>query len=95
MLMISSLVLLLSLHGEFSKLMGSEFEISTMGELSFFLVLPIKQTPKGTSISQEKYIKESLKKFQMENAKPMTLLWEQINVDEPVPSVNETMYRVS
>ena len=33
---------------EFSKLMRSEFEMSMMGELNFFLGLQIKQTPNGT-----------------------------------------------
>ncbi|XP_075086387.1 uncharacterized protein LOC142169083 [Nicotiana tabacum] len=48
---------------EFSKLMGSEFEMSMMGELNFFLCLKVKQTSKGTMISQQKYIKELLKRL--------------------------------
>ena len=35
---------------EFSKIMRSEFEMSMMGELNFFLGLQIKQTPNGTII---------------------------------------------
>ncbi|XP_075080559.1 uncharacterized protein LOC142166047 [Nicotiana tabacum] len=37
-----------SLCEEFSKLMGSEFEMSMMGELNFFLGLQVKQTQRGT-----------------------------------------------
>jgi len=38
------------LCNEFSKLMRSEFEMSMMGELNFFLGLQIKQTSYGTMI---------------------------------------------
>ncbi|XP_019267785.1 PREDICTED: uncharacterized protein LOC109245055 [Nicotiana attenuata] len=65
-----------------------------MGELTFFLGLQIKQSPKGIFISQTKYTKELIKKFGMENAKsigtPMsatTMLVEDINgksVDETI-----------
>ena len=42
-----------------------------MGELNFFLGLQIKQFEDGTFINQCKYIREMLKKFGMENAKPI------------------------
>jgi len=38
------------LCNEFSKMMRSEFEMSMMGELSFFLGLQIKQISNGTMI---------------------------------------------
>jgi len=56
---------------EFSKMMRSEFKMSMMGELNFFLGLQIKQTSSSTMIHQEKYIKELLKLFGMESAKPI------------------------
>jgi len=46
-----------------------EFEMSMMGELSFFLVLQVKQLKDGIFLSQTKYYKEILKKFEMENCK--------------------------
>ncbi|WJX51852.1 hypothetical protein P8452_38016 [Trifolium repens] len=55
----------------FSKLMQDEFEISMMGELKFFLGIQINQTKKGTFIHQSKYIKDLLKKFNLEDCKPM------------------------
>ena len=58
-----------SLCDEFSELMKSEFEMSMMGELSFFLGLQIKQTSEGILIHQQKYVKELLKKFNMEDSK--------------------------
>ncbi|XP_016185716.2 uncharacterized protein LOC107627395 [Arachis ipaensis] len=55
----------------FSNLMQSEFEMSMMGELNFFLGLQIKQGKEGTFVSQTKYCKELLKRFGMDNAKAM------------------------
>ncbi|XP_071722309.1 uncharacterized mitochondrial protein AtMg00810-like, partial [Rutidosis leptorrhynchoides] len=51
--------------------MASEFEMSMVGELSYFLGFQIKQCKDGTSISQEKYAKNLVKKFGLETAKPM------------------------
>ena len=45
--------------------------MSMLGELKFFLGLQISQSDKGIFISQTKYIKEMLKKFQMEDCKPV------------------------
>jgi hypothetical protein len=56
-----------ALAEEFSILMSSEFEMSMMGELNFFLGLQIKQTPEGTFVNQEKYAKELMKKFGVED----------------------------
>ncbi|KAK2395594.1 putative mitochondrial protein [Trifolium repens] len=55
----------------FSKLMQDEFEMNMMGELKFFLGIQINQTKKGTFIHQSKYIKDLLKKFNLEDCKPM------------------------
>ncbi|XP_070025474.1 uncharacterized mitochondrial protein AtMg00810-like [Nicotiana sylvestris] len=67
-----------------------------MGELTFFLGLQIKQSPKGIYISQTKYIKELLKKFGMENSKsigtPMSPTTTLEEVDNG-KSVDEIMYR--
>jgi len=57
---------------DFSKLMESEFEMSMMGELKFFLGLQIKQHKDGMFICQEKYIKDLLKKYHMNEAKIMS-----------------------
>src|SRR5664279_998331 len=56
---------------QFSKLMTSEFEMSMMGELKFFLGFEIKQYYEGTFICQAKYIQDMLKKFDMANAQPL------------------------
>ena len=56
---------------DFSIVMQNEFEMSMMGELKFFLGLQILQTHKGTIINQEKYTRELLKRFGMEDSKPV------------------------
>ncbi|KAK2966974.1 hypothetical protein RJ640_009544 [Escallonia rubra] len=43
-----------------------EFEMSMMGELTFFLGLQIKQSKDGIFINQAKYTKELLKRFDVE-----------------------------
>lgn len=46
--------------------MTSEFEMSLMGELTYFLGLQVNQTKEGIFVHQSKYLKEMLKKFGME-----------------------------
>lgn len=53
----------------FFSLMSSEFGMNMMGELIFFLGLQIIQTKTRTSIHLYKYIKELLKKFEMDGSK--------------------------
>jgi hypothetical protein len=72
MLMISSLVQQMKIFcKELGEMMSREFEISMIGELSFFLGLQIKQLKEGTFVFQSKYVKDILKKFGMEDAKPI------------------------
>ncbi|GJR10367.1 putative ribonuclease H-like domain-containing protein [Tanacetum coccineum] len=54
---------------EFETLMKSRFQISSMGELTFFLGLQVKQKADGIFISQDKYVAEILKKFDFVNVK--------------------------
>jgi hypothetical protein len=59
-----------ALSHEFATMMSREFEMSMIGELNFFLGFQIKQMDHGTFVSQDKYLKDILKKFDMENCKP-------------------------
>ncbi|GJY55538.1 putative ribonuclease H-like domain-containing protein [Tanacetum coccineum] len=54
---------------EFEALMKSIFQMSSMGELTFFLGLQVKQHKGGIFISQDKYVAEILKKFNLVNVK--------------------------
>ena len=56
---------------KFSDLMTKEFKMSLMGELKFFLGLQIIQASEEIFINQSKYIKDLLKKYQMDNLKPI------------------------
>ncbi|KAI3714929.1 hypothetical protein L6452_21891 [Arctium lappa] len=56
---------------KFSELMKSEFEMSLMGELTFFLGLQVKQTSEGTFISQTKYVSEILEKYKLNDSTSM------------------------
>jgi hypothetical protein len=57
---------------EFGKKMANEFEMSMIGEFSYFFGLQIKQLKNGTFVSQGKYIKDMLKKFRMVDAKSIS-----------------------
>ena len=52
-------------------MISREFEMSMISELSFFLGLQIKQLKECTFVCQSKYVKDLLKKFGMEDAKPI------------------------
>ncbi|GJT95976.1 putative ribonuclease H-like domain-containing protein [Tanacetum coccineum] len=54
---------------EFEKMMHKKFQMSSMGELTFFLGLQVKQKEDGIFISQDKYVTEILKKFGFTNVK--------------------------
>ncbi|GJV04631.1 putative ribonuclease H-like domain-containing protein [Tanacetum coccineum] len=58
-----------SLCTEFEKMMHKKFQMSSMGELTFFLRLQVKQKDDGIFISQDKYVTEILKKFGFTNVK--------------------------
>ena len=57
---------------EFGKMMASEFEMSMIGEVSYFLGHQIKQLKNGTFVSQGKYIKDMIKKFDMSDSKAIS-----------------------
>jgi hypothetical protein len=53
-------------------MMESEFQMSMMGELTFFLGIQVKQTKQGTFVHQAKYTNDLLKKFNMAELKPVS-----------------------
>ncbi|GJU16839.1 putative ribonuclease H-like domain-containing protein [Tanacetum coccineum] len=81
---------------EFEVLMKGEFEMSAMCELTFFLGLQVKQKPDGIFISQDKYVQDMLKKFDMESMRTATTPYEASkpkSKDEPDDAVNVYLYR--
>ncbi|GJR74255.1 putative ribonuclease H-like domain-containing protein [Tanacetum coccineum] len=81
---------------DFEVLMKGEFEMSAMGEMNFFLGLQVKQLPDGIFISQDKYVKDMLTKFDMESVRTATTPYEAAKTklkDETDPPVNVHLYR--
>ena len=71
----------------FSKLMQSRYEMSMMGELTFFLELQVHQRSEGIFINQAKYVRDLLKKFELMS------IFVKLDADEKGKSVNITTYR--
>ncbi|XP_031281899.1 uncharacterized protein LOC116140400 [Pistacia vera] len=51
--------------------MQSEFEMIDLGEMTYFLGMEINQSNDGIFVCQERYTNEVLRKFGIENCKPM------------------------
>jgi hypothetical protein len=85
-----------SLVARFAEDMSKEFEMSMMGELQFFLGLQIKQAKEGTFVHQDKYTKNILKKFKMDDSKPLSTLMSTtttLDADEDREPVDPKEYR--
>nr|GEY85942.1 hypothetical protein [Tanacetum cinerariifolium] len=59
----------------FSNLMKIHFEMSMMGEMTFFLGLQVNQSPYGIFINQSKYVLEILKNMEWNLVIPLVLQW--------------------
>ena len=81
---------------EFSEEMKKEFEMSMVGELTYFLGLQVKQKKEGIFISQEKYARNIVKKFGLDSKKhasaPMSS-FTKLNVDSSGVEMSPTLYR--
>jgi hypothetical protein len=77
-------------------MMESEFQMSMMGELSFFLDIQVKQTKQGIFVYQVKYTKDLMKKFNMAEPKvvstPMSTATS-LGSDEDGEAVDQREYR--
>jgi hypothetical protein len=60
-----------SLVSSFQEMMENEFQMFMMGELTFFLSIQVKQIKQGTFVHQAKYPKDLMKKFNMDELKPV------------------------
>jgi hypothetical protein len=84
------------LSQKFTKDMQNEFKMLLLGELSFFLGLQIRQSNQGIFISQTKYIREMLKRFGMEDCKPIITLMQtscKLSKDDDSKSTDQRQYR--
>ncbi|GJS93448.1 retrovirus-related pol polyprotein from transposon TNT 1-94 [Tanacetum coccineum] len=81
---------------QFEKLMTKKFEMSMMGELTYFLGLQIKQDDKGILICQEQYTRNLLKKYEISDSssvKTPMVPPNNLGPDLVGKLVNETLYR--
>ncbi|GKE41321.1 retrovirus-related pol polyprotein from transposon TNT 1-94 [Tanacetum coccineum] len=80
----------------FSNEMSSKFQMSMMGEMSFFQGLQVSQSPGGIFINQSKYALEILKNFGIDSCDPIdTPMVDRIKLDEDpfgIP-VDQTRFR--
>ncbi|GJX09521.1 retrovirus-related pol polyprotein from transposon TNT 1-94 [Tanacetum coccineum] len=80
----------------FSNEMSSKFQMSMMGQMSFFLGLQVSQNPGGIFINQSKFALEILKKFGMDSCDPVdTPMVDRLKLDEDplgIP-VDQTRFR--
>ncbi|GJX02723.1 putative ribonuclease H-like domain-containing protein [Tanacetum coccineum] len=65
----------------FEKLMKDKFQMSSMGELTFFLRLQVQQKEDEIFISQDKYVAEILKKFNYTDVKSASTL---VDLEKPL-----------
>ncbi|GJV06731.1 putative ribonuclease H-like domain-containing protein [Tanacetum coccineum] len=86
-----------SLCDEFEGLMHKRFQMSSMGELTFFLGLQVQQKKKdGIFISQDKYMVDILKKFDFATVKTTSTPMEPNKAlikDEEADSMDVHLYR--
>ncbi|XP_026417233.1 uncharacterized protein LOC113312711 [Papaver somniferum] len=85
-----------TLTDEFPNLMSEEFEMSNVGELSYFLGLQIQQQKNSILLSQEKYARNLVEKFELRDAKPMEtsmLTTGKIQSNPGEKSVDQKLYR--
>jgi hypothetical protein len=80
----------------FQEMMENEFQMSMMGEITFFLGIQVKQMKQGIFIHQAKYTKDLMKKFNMDGLKPVSTLMStatSLDPDENSEAVDQREYR--
>jgi hypothetical protein len=85
-----------TLVSKFQEMMESGFQMSMMGELTFFLGIQVKQTKQDTFMHQAKYTNDLMKKFNMAELKlvstPMSSV-ASLGPDEDGEAVEQREYR--
>ncbi|KAF2287075.1 hypothetical protein GH714_038035 [Hevea brasiliensis] len=84
------------LLNDFKLKMQTEFEMSDLGSMSYFLGLEIEQSIEGIFISQRKYALEMLKRFNMDKCKSMAVplvVNEKLSKEDAIEKADASMYR--
>jgi hypothetical protein len=85
-----------SMINKFKAEMMKVFEMTDLGEMSYFLRMEVQQNQHGIFTCQQKYAKEILKKFKMKECKSMTTpmnVKEKFCKDDGADKVDEAIYR--
>jgi hypothetical protein len=85
-----------SMFEDFKKAMTQEFEMTDIGLMSYYLEIEVKQMEKGIFISQGSFAREMLKKFKMNNSKPVSIPVEcgiKLSKHEEGERVDPTIFR--
>nr|GEW50365.1 hypothetical protein [Tanacetum cinerariifolium] len=80
----------------FANIMKSRFEISMMGEMTFFLGLQVDKYPHGIFKNQSNYVLEILRKYGMKSCDPISTPMEikdKLDLDKNGTLVDATKYR--
>jgi isopentenyldiphosphate isomerase len=84
------------LVSRFQKIMESEFQMSMMEELTFFLGIQVKQTNQDIFVHQAKYMKDLMKMFNMAELKPVSTSMSSaasLGPDEDGEAVDQRKYK--
>jgi hypothetical protein len=82
---------------DFVELIQTDFEMSMVGDLTFFFYLQIKQMKDGIFISQTKYANNLVKQFNMKNPKSIRThisTSQKLSKDEKGQDVDQHLYRM-
>ena len=85
-----------SMNQNFASVMQQEFEMSLLGELTYFLGLQVQQTKYGIFLSQTKYLKKILKKYGMQDSKPVCtpmVIGCSLSSNDELVAIHQPIYR--
>jgi hypothetical protein len=85
-----------SLVSSFQEMIEKEFQMSMMGELTFFLGIQVKQTKQGTFTHQAKYTMNLIKKFNMTELKTVSTLMStttSLGLDKDGEAIDQREYK--
>ena len=81
---------------DFKKFITNEFEMTDIGQMSYFLGLEVKQSEDGIFMSQKKYEEQILSKFRMKKCKSVSTPVEagmKLEIDSIRESINLTLFK--
>eukprot|EP00253_Pinus_taeda_P004625 PITA_04625 len=85
-----------SLIADFKAVMKSEFEMTDLGFLRYFLGIEVDQSENGVFISQDKYVEAVLKRFNMQNSKAAvtpTVVGLKLTKEDSTKDFNPKLYK--